>query len=857
MTYSTARTLLVTSLIALAAVSSAQSAPRPPSVPLIAHDPYFSVWSNTNELHGGPTRHWTGSEQPLTSLVRIDGKTYRLMGAQPANLPALPQKSVEVTPTRTIYVFASGTAEVKLTFTSPALPDSLDLLARPTAYLTWDVRSLDGKAHETSVYFDASGMLAVNKGDQKVVGDRKTITPGDLNAVRIGTEEQSVLTKSGDDLRIDWGYLYVAAPKAQSASALTTSAKGVEAFVKTGKVGGSQKFKPTPAQNGPVAAFSLPFGKVGPKAVSRHLTVAYDDLYSIQYFGQNLRPYWRRNGADADRLLRTAEREYASLQERTAAFDREVTADMVRFGGRDYAYLGALAYRQSLAAQKIVADAKGQPISFSKENFSNGCIATVDVFYPAAPLMLLFSPVLMKATLVPILEYSASTRWKFPFAPHDIGTYPLANGQVYGGGEKTEDNQMPVEESGNMLILLAALAKIEGNADFSAKYWPQLQKWAEYLADKGFDPESQLSTDDFAGHLAHNVNLSVKAIEALGSYAYLAETRGLKIEAQKYRKLAQSFADRWVKEAADGDHYKLAFDKPGTWSQKYNLVWDRLLNFNLFPSSVARTELDFYKTKMNPYGLPLDSRRDYTKLDWIVWTATLTGDRNDFVTLIAPIVKFLNDTPQRVPMGDWFRTEVPDKEGFQARSVVGGVFIKLLEDPAVWRKYAKRDDRRVGGWQPIPKPPIVTPVVPTAESGAIEWSYTTSAPTGNWFATNFDASSWAKGPSGFGTNGTPGAVVRTQWNTSDIWIRREFDFPAGVTGDLQLLIHHDEDAEVYINGVLAARLGGFVGAYAPRKINAAALKALKPGRNTIAIHCRQTTGGQYIDAGFATVKPQD
>ncbi|MGV3613759.1 MAG: glutaminase domain-containing protein [Fimbriimonas sp.] len=856
MTYSTARTLLFGTLVAVSASSFGQAANRPPAVPLIAHDPYFSVWSTTDELPRGTTRHWTGAAHPLTSLVRIDGQTYRLMGDKPENLPVLAQTGLQVTPTRTIYTFKHDVAEVRLTFTTPTLPDDLDILSRPATYVTWDVRATDGRTHDASVYFDASGLLAVNRGNQRVFGAGKSL--GKLTALRIGSEEQSVLTKSGDDLRIDWGHLYVAAPTADgTSSALVTTEAGALAFARDGRLARSPRFGfgTRPASDGYAAAFALSLGKVGANPVSRHLTVAYDDQYSIQYFGQNLRPYWRRKGMDADDLLKAAEADYAKLTARCEAFDREVTADMTRLGGANYAYLGALAYRQTFAAQKVAVDAKGQPLMFSKENFSNGCIATVDILYPHAPSLLLFSPVLMKATLVPVLEYANSPRWKFPFAPHDLGTYPLANGQVYGGGERTEENQMPVEESGNMLIVLAALAKVEGNADFAEKYWPLLQRWAVYLADKGFDPESQLSTDDFAGHLAHNVNLSAKAIEALGAYAYLAETLGKKDEAAKYRTLAQSFADRWVKEAADGDHTKLAFDRPGTWAQKYNLVWDRLLGFNLFPASVARKELAYYRTKQNAYGLPLDSRRDYTKLDWIVWSATLTGDRSDFDALIGPIVKFMNATPDRVPMTDWFRTEVPRKEGFQARSVVGGVFIKMLEDPTLWRKYAMRDKRKVGGWLPIPKPPIVTPVVPNAEESAFEWSYTTERPTDNWFLPGTDVSAWKKGPAGFGTSGTPGAVVRTQWNTSDIWIRREFDLPTGNLGDLQLYVHHDEDAEVYINGVLAARLGGFLGKYEPRPLTPAGKAALKPGRNVIAIHCHQTTGGQYIDAGFATVKP--
>jgi hypothetical protein len=835
--------------VLLACAPLAQAQFRPPSVPLIAHDPYFSVWSNTNELNGGVTRHWTGAEQPLTSLIRIDGRTYRLMGDALVATDKLPQTGVRVWPTRTVYTFAGAGVDVTLTFTTPSLPNDLDVMSRPTTYLTWDVKANDGQTHEIAVYFDADARLAVDRPNQNVEWGRTKA--GSLNALRIGSQDQPILQKKGDDLRIDWGHLYVASTQKGYVGA---GARSLEQFVQKGTLPNDERSAPRPASSNVVAAVVLPFGKVGSTRAAQHLTVAYDDLYSIQFMGHNLRPYWRRKGMDAKGLLSAAEKDYNRLTAASEAFDRAVTADLTRAGGSAYANIGALAYRQSLAAQKIVADAKGQPLSFSKENFSNGCIATVDVLYPAAPQLLLFSPTLTKASLVPILEYAASPRWKFPFAPHDIGTYPKANGQVYGGGERTEDNQMPVEESGNMIILLAALAKVEGNANFSAKYWPQLQKWAEYLADKGFDPESQLSTDDFAGHLAHNVNLSAKAIEALGAYAYLADLRGLKEESAKYRTLAQSFADRWVKEAADGDHYKLAFDKPGTWSQKYNLVWDRLLGFNLFPASVLRTEMDFYKTKMNPYGLPLDNRRDYTKLDWIVWTATLTGDRNDFETLVNPIVKFLNDTPDRAPMPDWFRTEVPRKEGFQARSVVGGVFIKLLEDAATWRKYANADRNPAGPWAAMPTPPVMTEIVPTASTASATWSYTFNAPPADWTSPSFNDSAWQKGAGGFGSgrdNG--GATIRTEWTSDDIWVRREFNLNAADIKDIQLTIQHDDDAEVYINGVLALRLPG-ANRYETFELPKEAKAALKPGRNVLAIHCKETGGDQYLDAGLVTVR---
>jgi hypothetical protein len=250
-----------------------------------------------------------------------------------------------------------------------------------------------------------------------------------------------------------------------------------------------------------------------------------------------------------------------------------------------------------------------------------------------------------------------------------------------------------VEESGNMLILLGALLKISGNGEFSRPYFGQLTRWADFLAAKGMDPENQLSTDDFAGHLAHNTNLSIKAILGLGAYAQIADSLGEKKIAAKYRGMAQDFAKRWPDMADDGDHYRLAFDKPGTWSQKYNLVWDRLLGLNLFDPAIARKEIAYYLNRQNKYGLPLDNRADYTKLDWILWTATMAERPQDFSALIDPVYLFLNETPDRVPMTDWYMTSTARQRGFQARSVVGGVFLKMLSAPAMWKKWAAMAER--------------------------------------------------------------------------------------------------------------------------------------------------------------------
>ena len=383
-------------------------------------------------------------------------------------------------------------------------------------------------------------------------------------------------------------------------------------------------------------------------------------------------------------MLQTAEAEFPDLERRGQRFDAELAADLKQAGGAGYAQLATLAFRQTLAAHGLAAGSNGEPLMFPKENFSNGCISTVDVLYPSAPFFLFFNPALLEAQLVPVLKYAALPRWRWPFAPHDLGTYPLANGQVYGGGERTEENQMPVEESGNMLILMAALGREQGNWHLAEQYWTELSKWAQYLRSKGLDPENQLSTDDFAGHLAHNANLSIKAIEGLAAYAEMARGLDKTSEAEDFGKAAKEMAAKWQQMAIDGDHYKLAFDKPGTWSQKYNLVWDQLLGWNLFPAKVRETETAFYLKHENSLGLPLDNRADYTKLDWEIWTATLTGRSEEFGAEMAPIQKWMNETSSRVPLTDWYDTKTGKQVGFQARSVVGGGFYEGFGERNPW-----------------------------------------------------------------------------------------------------------------------------------------------------------------------------
>lgn len=584
------------------------------------------------------------------------------------------QKHLSVLPTRSIYTFACGPVDIDLIFTAPLLMDNLELMSRPVNYVTWQVASNDGAEHDVQIYFAGSPKQAVNTPAQAI----KAMSGNEagIDYVCAGTQEQNILGRKGDNVRIDWGYMYVATPQGKGRVALTDYYKALQQFTDKGVLPESEsEVTKDRAGNELLAlAYSFDFGKVGNKTATDYLMLGYDDIYSIQFFGNNLRPYWNRNG-DKTITGEFAEsaRQYNAIMKKCEKFDKEMMSDAFKSGGKEYAELCALAYRQAISAHKLVESPEAGLLFLSKENFSNGSIGTVDVTYPSAPLFLYYNPELAKGLLNHIFYYSESGKWSKPFAAHDVGTYPLANGQTYGA-------DMPIEESGNMLILAAAIAEVEGNAKYAEKHWNTLTIWTNYLLEHGLDPANQLCTDDFAGHFAHNANLSIKAIEGIASYASLAKKLGKNDIAEKYLASAKKMAEKWKEMAYDGDHYKLTFDKEGTWSQKYNLVWDKILGFNIFDPEIARTEIAWYLTKQNRYGLPLDSRKTYTKTDWIIWTATMTGNMEDFQKFVKPVYLFENETTDRIPMSDWIFTDSTKHVGFQARSVVGGYFIKMLSD---------------------------------------------------------------------------------------------------------------------------------------------------------------------------------
>jgi hypothetical protein len=536
-------------------------------------------------------------------------------------------------------------------------------LARPVSYINYTVNATDGNQHNVSVFLGASSNIARNNTTQLMQANK--YTSNELSILKAGTAVQNILVTNNN--LINWGFMYVAAP--QSSNPVQFFSQEIPPDV---PFIASADTTTTTQSTDLLLNTILPFGAVGASPVHKYIEIGYDDLYPIQYFGTNLLPYWKTTGNTIEDELTRADTASASIFKRCNTFDADLYNDAQKAGGTNYAKLCALAYRQSISAHVMTKDPQGNLLFLSKENSSGGFVTTVDVAYPSSPLFLFYNPVLIEGLLNGVFYYCESGKWTAPFAPHDIGHYPLVTGQGYFGN-------MPVEESGNMILMVAAMERAEGNSDYAKLHWPTITKWANYLNGVGYNPPNQLTSDDFAGVIASSVNLSAKLINGVAAYAGLAKAMGDTSTFNTYYSSAQQMAASWVANGDAGTNSLLAFNQPGTWSQTYNIIWDKMLGLKLFPQSVYDKNVKFYKSQLNAYGLPLDDRQTYTKGDWSMFTAIMASADSDFKALTDPIYAFATQTPNRYPLTDFYYTLTPTRDEFDARSVVGAFFIKMLE----------------------------------------------------------------------------------------------------------------------------------------------------------------------------------
>lgn len=643
---------------------------RAASIPLAVHDPYFSIWSSCDHLYDADPVHWSGIRQKIRGYVTVDGTVYSFLGDKEFHT-AIPQKGIDVTATKTVYTFENEKIILNVGFTSPLLLEDLTLVSRPCTYVDFTIERKEDCS--VDVNFIVSADL-VRRQESPLIGCG--YQKDDFSYASMGKAMQQPLGSSGDNITIDWGYVYLASDEKEAVLSFDAENEQLSGAV---SLGGEKR--------------------------TAGLVLAYDDLLSINYFGEWRKAYWTNSYSNILEAIAASLADKKEVMSRCEKLDKELEEKAKAIGGEDYAFLCNMSYRHAIAAHKLITDEKGNVVFLSKENDSNGCIGTVDISYPSAPLFLLYDTEYVKGMLRPVFRFAACDAWEYDFAPHDVGRYPYAWGQVYGldgtkdrtgfcdaqgavlppfymypenSGVYDTKYQMPVEECGNMLILTAAVCKLDQSPAFAEPYMEVLKQWTQYLLTFGADPGEQLCTDDFAGHLSHNVNLSAKAIMGIEAYSQLAGQLGWKDIAGEYHEKATAMAKDWEKRSDAGDHYVLSFGSPETWSLKYNLVWDKFFGSALFSGEVYEKELAYYVQKKNVYGTPLDSRREYTKSDWILWCAAMAESPEQAESLIAAVADYLKNTKSRFPFSDWYETVTGEYCHFKARSVQGGIFMPIL-----------------------------------------------------------------------------------------------------------------------------------------------------------------------------------
>ncbi|CCG84065.1 protein of unknown function [Taphrina deformans PYCC 5710] len=696
------RTAKVAILCHIVLAAALKSVPlRPPSYPLAVRSPYLSTWVQGSHegIYDQSPEFWNGQKLGWTGLVRINETIYSLFGAIPQEISTKRAKQIKqtYTPSRSVFEFFAGGIHFELIFSNPLTPEDYKRQTIPISYLEVVI----GANHEydaIDVYFDVNGAW--------LSGDTSNFISWDVQApdhkIHNGLYSHMVRRTSQllfteiDDMA-EWGVLYWTTSDTHhlSTCAGASASKTRHHFRSYGNLSNTvdTEFRPVNLEE-PVFAFAKSFGR------SKH---RQSSLYTIGLIQEEVLqvnlpkdgyatayPLYKRYFKKINDMVQWHYHDYRHHE--LDKFAQQVVYEAGRIDDK-YAMIIAISGIQAMGGTQLVInseDPSGEPHLWMKEISSDGNMQTSDVMYPAMPFFLYANPKLLVAMLEPLLIHQEAGLYPNKYAMHDMGSsYPNATGHPDGN-----DEYMPVEECGNNLIMMLAThdALVEASQDGQevafARAWLERHyrialQWTEYLVRYGLVTESQLSTDDFAGTLANQTNLAVKAIVGIKCMSVIAGIAGHQGKSSELEETAAAYTKRWLRLAYDEGvpFAKLAYQWKGSWGSLYNLYGDRLLNLQTFPDIVYETQDAWYTKVLAPYGLPLDSRHLYTKSDWEMFIASFSSPAL-YPALYHRLAAWINDTTTRRPLIDLYDTVTGTNavNMFTNRPVVGGHFAHLFMD---------------------------------------------------------------------------------------------------------------------------------------------------------------------------------
>ncbi|CAA9959750.1 hypothetical protein PTNB73_02317 [Pyrenophora teres f. teres] len=662
---------------------------RPPSLPLAVKSPYLSTWvpagsngGNGGYLPGQWPSFWTGQWLGWTGLIKVDGTTYLWMGAPKDFNNKANQTSFEYTSTKSIFTMTAGNVELKVTFLSPLTPKDYKRQSLIFSYMDVEVSSLDGSEHDVQIYTDISAEWTSGSLTEVAQWDFGS-TEGVLYH-KVWKQNQQTFAEVSD--RAEWGNWYYSTKQVDGLTYMSGADVDVRStFDRTGSLGNKQDMNFRRInQDWPVFGYALNMGSIGATPRKQLFTIGLCQEDAIHFLGGKgltiLQSLWKSYFGNDLAALSFFYHDYDESNKLSTDLDTRISDDSKAAAGDNYAILTTLAARQAFGATQLVGT-QDKYFLFLKEISSNGNTQTIDVIYPASPIFYYTNPDLVKLMLDPHFENQENGHYPNKYAEHDLGThYPNATGHPDGN-----DEAMPVEECGNNMAMVLAYVQRSGNTAYIQQHYAILKQWASYLVSDSLLPALQLSTDDFAGHLANQTNLALKGIIGLAAMGEMSRLIGDTNSSQYYTSIAQDYMTKWqtlgINTAAKPPHATLTYNDASTHGLLYNLYNDALLSLHLVPDSVYTMQSTFYPTVKQQYGVPLDTRNPfYTKADWEVFCAAVAGSSTRDL-LIGDVAKWVGETTSSKPFSDLYETDsgvqTPGID-FKARPVMGGMFALLV-----------------------------------------------------------------------------------------------------------------------------------------------------------------------------------
>ncbi|KAF4120020.1 protein of unknown function (DUF1793) [Geosmithia morbida] len=638
---------------------------RAPSVPLAVRSPYLNTWLNGPKgeskgyLAGQWAQFWTGAALGWQGFVKVDGENFNWMGAHPG-VPLVDQVSLEYTSTKTIFTMRVGTKiEMRIEFLTPVFPDDIKRQSMTSSYLEVAVKSIDGKAHDVQLYADVSGQWA--SGDPSAGLEWANGTQDGVIYHKFWRAQQRVFEETVE--QASWGNWYWATTDTANEGALANTM--------------DRNFRPI-ERDWPVFGLAHNLGPVSDGWERSLFTIGYTQEVATQFVGaskqaQNLTSYWRQYYSEQS-LVSVFFHDWAHAQEASTRLDRKVADDSTAAAGRDYLTLTSLTVRQTFGALAFTGSGDDVMV-WQKEISSGSFIQTVDVIFPTWPFMLYFNPNLIRWSLSSLVENQEAGNYPNDSAMHDLGRYPNALGYPDGN-----DWPMPLEESANMVIMMLSYAQKMGDTAYLRQHQRILEKWGQHLVDNSRVPVNQMTTDDFAGSAANQTNLALKGIIALRAMGEVENLLAARNQQQTYTTVAGEYLDFWIANAMNANastpRAMLQYNVPNSYNLLYNLYADRALRLRFVPESVYDAQSKFYPTVLGEYGIVLDTRNDWTKLDWEMFSAAVAS-RETCAMVVETIARWIGQSPTDRALTDLYdvRTgDFPSARLFTARPVVGGAF---------------------------------------------------------------------------------------------------------------------------------------------------------------------------------------